>query len=389
MEWLERNLEAYRLVTEVLSELRATMRRDLERIHGESWFRVALPDGLLDRLIESKEREKAIDWYESEYQQVIDYALFSDLLEIIELNAEHFQYIVRLAPSMALLHARFLELEVIRSKLGRTRPVSDGEVAFLRTFHKRFQAALAGVDGAAAVPSTASPTPPTKSSPAAAEVAPPAPAAPTAEPSATNGGGASPRSDRVAGDPPQDTTADPVPADDAGESEGTPPPSAGPRAANQPPRRAATRPPQRPARGAPAATAAVAAEDEQDEPDTDGRESAAGERPSLLQSLEQNDSRNVLRELYREVTGIADGIWTSGTAPSTPIWDTVSTTDWYEGNFSRLGLRPLSDFYEVVSQVTTRIEDGVGRNELQKFLKDINFAQVLLALRDMFQKAGI
>jgi hypothetical protein len=32
---------------------------------------------------------------------------------------------------------------------------------------------------------------------------------------------------------------------------------------------------------------------------------------------------------------------------------------------------------------------GVTRDELQRFLKEVNFAQTLLALRDMFQRNAI
>ncbi len=361
MEWLERNLEAYRLLAQVLTELRTTLRRDLERIHGETWFRTGLPDGMLDRLIDAKEREKAIDWYENEYQEVMDYAVFPDLFEVLELNAEHFPDITRLAPSLALLHARFLELEVIRGKLGRTRPVSDGEVAFLGTFHSRFEAARAGNRSSTKTTTTPSDADDRPSDNGTSEELPASPA-----PAEDGQGQTEPAA------PPATETAPPT-APEAQEPAGGPP------------RRKATRPPQRPAQATATPQPEPAAADVEPPPD----EAPNGKRPSLLQALEANDTRNILRELYREVTTIADGIWTSGTAPSTPMWDAVSTSSWYEVNFSKVGLRPLSDFYEVVSQVATRIDDGVPRADLQKFLKEINFAQVLLALRDMFQKAGI
>lgn len=359
MEWLERNLEAYRLLAQVLNELRSTLRLGLERIHGEAWFRIGLPNGMLDRLIEAKEHEKAIDWYESEYQEVIDYALFPDLFEVIELNAEHFPSITRLAPSLALLHARFLELEVIRGKLGRTRPVSDGEVAFLGTFHSRFETARTSEPSTAPPPSLKATKPAADS---ASEIPPTQPAADDEEPADNEDAAAA--------------AVDPAPTKAR----------RGPKSDQNPPRREATRPPQRSAQ---VSAAAQPAPSTAPDPQPTNGGPPSGKRPSLLQSLESGDSRSVLRELYREVTTIADGIWTSGTAPSTPLWDAVSTSSWYEQNFSKAGLRPLSDFYEVVSQVTTRIDDGVARPELQKFLKDNNFAQVLLALRDMFQRAGI
>jgi hypothetical protein len=105
--------------------------------------------------------------------------------------------------------------------------------------------------------------------------------------------------------------------------------------------------------------------------------------------MENNDDPAVLREVYREVTGIAEVIWTTDEIPTTAIWDRVSTNVWYEASFSSLELRPLSDFYELISQVRTKRKDGASRTEIQSFLNDSRFATTLLALRDMFQKNKI
>ncbi len=382
MDWLERNLDAYRLVADILTDLRGTLRHDLEAIHGDTWFRTGLPPGLLDRLIAAKEEEKSIDWYESEYQQVIDYAVFPDLLEILEHNAGHFRDLTGLAPSPALLHARFLELEVIRNKLGRTRPVSDGEVAFLKTFHARFRRA---VDERSR---TASERP----RPSHTDAGPPSADEPEA--SADGSGARAPAEGVTAPEPaPDPAAAAPDDAPDRDDGEPRHPATAEPAAApsdgeRATPARAPTRPPQRLVRTT--VDAATAPQPAADDTTADaGPRDGARRRPSIAEALDSNDSRSVLRELYREVTSIADGIWSSSAPPSTPMWDLVSTSTWYEHNFSTLQLRPLSDFYEVISKVERKMDEGAGRDELQRFLKDSNFAQVLLALRDMFQKAGL
>ena len=105
--------------------------------------------------------------------------------------------------------------------------------------------------------------------------------------------------------------------------------------------------------------------------------------------MEKGDDLTVLRELYREVTGIAEVIWTTEELPTTAMWERVSTNPWYEQNFSRLELRPLSDFYEIISQVREKRRAGVPKKQIQSYLNDSNFATVLLALRDMFQKNKI
>jgi hypothetical protein len=106
-------------------------------------------------------------------------------------------------------------------------------------------------------------------------------------------------------------------------------------------------------------------------------------------ALEGNHHQVVLRELYKEVTSIAEGIWTKDIPPAARVWDRVSVSSWYSENFSGLGLRPLSDFYDIIAKVDQQMRAGVSRDELQRFLKEVNFAQTLLALRDMFQRNAI
>ena len=109
----------------------------------------------------------------------------------------------------------------------------------------------------------------------------------------------------------------------------------------------------------------------------------------LSDALSTNDPRTVLRELYREVTAIAEGVWSSEVTPAPLVWEQVTSSDWYERNFSRLGLQPLSVFYEVTSKVDKKVRGGADRKELQEFLKETNFAKTLLSLRDMFQANNI
>jgi hypothetical protein len=109
----------------------------------------------------------------------------------------------------------------------------------------------------------------------------------------------------------------------------------------------------------------------------------------LREALGSNDHRTVLRELYREVTSIAEGVWTNDVTPATLVWDQVTASEWYENNFSRLGLQPLSVFYDVTAKVEKKMNSGAGKAELQEFLKETNFAKTLLALRDMFQANNI
>ena len=377
MDWLEQNIDAYRIVSEILGELRLTVRQRLEQIHGEEWYRKGLPDDVFKRLIAAKEREKSIDWYEGQYQQIMDYAVFADLLEILEHSPEAFSSFTSLAPSTALLNARFLELDVMRAKLGRARPISETELSFLGTFHLRFRKAVQEADeGSDDVDVTTperevisqpkiEPVTPPEPEPAE-EVPPPAASSPpqravqTDVDDATTTTGAkaiSKESSDSEGAASTSNVEDDIPSnespDEAAEAEETdaPPPS-------------------------------------QTKGPVDEISKAIGPE-KLDEALSSNDHVAVLRELYREVTGIAEGVWSSEITPAPMVWDKVTASDWYELNFSRLGLQPLSVFYEVTAKVDKRVREGADRKELQEFLKETNFAKTLLSLRDMFQANNI
>jgi len=95
----------------------------------------------------------------------------------------------------------------------------------------------------------------------------------------------------------------------------------------------------------------------------------------------------VLTALYQEVTALADGLWNGSiTSLQTRAWERVRESIWYNENFVKLGLRPISDFFGLFDAAVERTRAGASRNDLQDFLKDHNFVQVLLALKDLFRR---
>jgi hypothetical protein len=390
MEWLEQNIDAYRIVSEILGELRLAVRQRLEQIHGEEWYRRGLPEDVFKRLIAAKEREKSIDWYEGQYQQIMDYAVFADLIEILEHNSEAFPSFMGLAPSTALLNARFLELDVMRAKLGRARPISETELSFLGTFHLRFRKAVQDAKEETVEPA---PAPEEPEEEAAAVTAPPESEIASA-----------PETEK---EPEKEEMPEPEPIV---EQVPEPPTAAPPRRAVQ--TGAGNGAASGAAEAASEATSSASTEAEEDVPSDaahdepeaeEGVPNAVPSRPKgpddeiskavgpkkLQEALSTNDHRTVLRELYREVTAIAEGVWSSEVTPAPLVWEQVTSSDWYERNFSRLGLQPLSVFYEVTGKVDKKVRAGADRKELQEFLKETNFAKTLLSLRDMFQANNI
>ncbi len=351
---MEQNLDAYRILAQILGDLRTTVRDELEKRHGSEWFRVGLPPGVLDRLIERKEKEKAIDWYESEYQQLIDFATFSDLLEIIEHDGDLVPHLRTVAPSPPLLHARLLELEVMREKLALARAVSESELSFLGTFHIRFQQALmAEIKPAAPEVEVA---PENAGEPEAPKEAAPKPEAPPEK--------------EASGKTKSTETKRPTPI-----SEVQPPPQAEPAPSQQTATGEVV--PEAPAAAAEPAPSAAAGADEGDR------------RHPVEQAMDHGDNTAVLRALYREVTTLAEELWNTEVPPSPTIWNRVRVHSWYQDNFSDLGLKPLSDFYDIIGRVYQKMENGLAKDELQELLRENNFAKVLLELRDMFKKNQI
>lgn len=369
MDWIEHNLDAYRVIAEILTDLRPLVRERVEAKHGKEWFRNGIPEDVFERLIHNKEQEASIDWYENRYQEVISYAVFPDLFEIIIANADLFGPILKLAPSQSLLNTRFLELEVMRCKIGRARQISEAEINFLTSFHLRFRRAvqaLKGTDGGASGPAWIDGS-------TGAERSEPQP------------------SDEASSSPAEPVTASENPTNDIADDETRV--SRNHQAAGRPPMRLASPTKVAEADGPQEATVEATHEIEDPAEAAEGTSAEPAQRESVAtiinRAMEDGEDAVVLREVYREVTGIAEVIWTTEEIPTTAIWDRVSTNTWYESNFSRLELRPLSDFYELISQVRNKRKSGAAKAEIQSFLNDSKFATILLALRDMFQMNGI
>jgi len=63
----------------------------------------------------------------------------------------------------------------------------------------------------------------------------------------------------------------------------------------------------------------------------------------------------------------------------------VRESAWYETRFSALRLRVVSDFYDLLRNVQERMAAGTSRTDLHEFLKERNFAQLLMELREFFR----
>lgn len=332
MAKIDINLDAYRLAAECLFRIRQLMRETLKAAHGEDWAQEGIPEELYGHLNSRRIREASINWHLSDSADLLDYTGFTNIYDIIAANESLLGLFSSLAPDPNVLRIRFLELDTILNRIAYVRPVADTEVGFLVSFDERIRRL-------AAVPAAQRPA---AAKPAAVKSTQKRDSKATPEPVPTE-----PKSPPVA--PVKEKRADAAPV-----TEAPPPPAAEPPAATPGPA------PQKPA-------TEVQGDSHLDEALMAGRDNV------------------VLAALYREITSLADGLWTQAAPALAVTWERVRESDWYNDRFAKLGLKSVSDFYGLVEEARERLLGGTSRNELQEFLKERNFAQVLLSLRELFR----
>jgi hypothetical protein len=330
MSKLDTNLDACQMSSEILLRLRKIMRESLRAIHGEEWVATGIPEEIREYLTQRQAREASINWNLSDAVDILDFAGFLTLYEIMAATPQLLQRFLPLAPDASVLRIRFLELDTILNRIAYARPISEGELGFLVTFDERLKkTASAPAPAVEEVPApapvrpgrtAAAPTPPAK-------VAPPPPPAP-----APRGGAPAPQPEAAPQKPAAPAEPEPVPAP------------------------------------------VVAA--------------AGPIGPQELESaIKRGDNKVILTALYQEVTALADGLWNGSVASlQARTWEQVRESQWYHDRFTKLGLKPISDFFGLFDTAKEKMGTGTSRNDLQEFLKDHSFVQVLLALKDLFRQ---
>ena len=348
MTKLDTNLDACQLSGEILMRLRKIIREGLRNAYGKTWEEIGVPGDIREFLIQRQAREASINWNLSDSVDTLDFAGYLNLYDIISATPHLLQRFLPLAPDAHVLRIRFLELDTILNRIAYCRPISESDLGFLVSFEDRLKKTPATVPVAVeeeAVPPAPVPAPvrpaarPTQ---AAVAKAPPAPSA-----------------DRPAGP----------------EAKPEPPPAATPQPAEQStPSQPAMQPlPEAPAtepqRTPPAVAAALVGPQE------------------LETALKRGDNKTVLTALYQEVTSLADGLWNGAvTSLQARTWENVRESQWYRERFAKLGLKPISDFFGLFDTAKEKMLAGTSRNELQEFLKEHSFVQVLLALKELFRQ---
>jgi hypothetical protein len=354
------SIEAFRIVGEILTTLRVSLRAGLEAGFGPRWFEVALSRALFDRLVARKERERAVNSFNESYFTLLEYADFLDLQEICMAHPEAATFLAAFGGNPKIWQARFLELQSLRDKLAGLRDVNDAEVGFLQHLVRRLSLAIPADTGPSPDRSVWGDraTAPTNGS-TRGDGAPPFPDAtapetftqPAIVPRVGPAGASSAAATPV-------VTAAPEPATGHGGTSALPPvirPALVPGAALRPP-----------------------------EPTLPGNGDGSSE--DLDQALAAGDDKVVIAALYREVLKLSEHIMDSRGPLASPVWDKVTESAWYARRFATLGLRPVSDFYNLYQAVREQVREGATNQELQFFLQAHAFQQVVLAVGVFFHQ---
>ena len=133
----ERNLDAYRTLGDILTALRVALRTELEKEFGPQWFAAALPAGILNRLVERKEKEKAVNAFDDSYYSLLEYADFEDLKEICLAHPTTVPFLKAFGGNRQICLTRFMELQGLHEKLAGLRTINKAELSFLQHLVRR------------------------------------------------------------------------------------------------------------------------------------------------------------------------------------------------------------------------------------------------------------
>ena len=187
MAKLDLNLDAYRLIAELLSRLRQAIRQELRQRAGDAWEEL-LPEDLRLFLAQRRQREQGVSWFATDSFDLLDYAGFADLAEILATTPSLLQRLDWLPPTNreTMLRVRFLELDTVFQRVAYARPVSELEMELLAGLGERVKRSLEGIAPAKETPPTPKPAPaPSPAAETAAAPAPPKEKPPAAAPPST------------------------------------------------------------------------------------------------------------------------------------------------------------------------------------------------------------
>ncbi len=340
---------------------------------GELWYREGLPSDVFRRLVVRKENETPLDRFSGDYEELMTYANFRDLGDIIVGNDVLKNRLTILEPrDGASLLDRLHELEEMRRSIASNKATNKDDEARLKRYFDEFRSAIKGAKAPAEAPSSIQP----KSSRKPVGKRPEEetldsifdedePPAPAPEPA--------PRPGRLV-----------VKVSSSGlhkaAENSTPPPKADP--------------PSRPATDWTSENAAVGSIEtpvthvsSRPGPDDSATEGPVEEAERVERALRDGDDAAILKALHVEVTEIADGMLRRDPKHGHLVWEVVGRRGWFDEHREAFKLDPLERFYGLADTFLEAFASGAKSSELKKILADVGFSKMLLELREMFLNA--
>jgi len=332
---------------------------------GELWYREGLPSDVFRRLVVRKENETPLDRFSGDYEELMTYANFRDLADIIVGNQALKERLTVLEPrDGASLLDRLHELEEMRRSISSNRSASDEDAAKLKSYFDEFRAALKRGKPPARKSSgrpSGPPRPRAESTPeeetleSIFEQDEPAPPASKPRPGrlvvkvSANGirnaaAGAETRPETETPPSPRETVASEI------GSMKTPVTDVSPRPG----------------------------------PQTGDSKGPIEEVEGIERSIRDEDDAAILKALHVEVTEIADGMLRRDPKHGHVVWEKVRHRGWFDANLEEYELEPLETFYRLSDEFLEAYASGAKSSELKAILAEAGFSKMLLAMREMF-----
>lgn len=362
-----RAIDAKRTLNDLLVNFRRIVHRGLVNYSGELWYREGLPSDVFRRLVVRKENETPLDRFSGDYEELMTYANFRDLADIIVGNDVLKERLTVLEPrDGASLLDRLHELEEMRRAAASGSPISDREEANLARYFDEFRNAVKR--GSRPTDDPKPPAPPRV----------PKPAPPTAD----------------------EETLESIFDDDE------------PPAAKQPSRRgrlvvkvssgglrdgsgATDQATVAPRRAPPAATSVSVTDEvgsvETPVTDVSSRPGGGDDEGGLIDELEKieralrdGDDAAVLKALHVEVTEIADGMLRRDPKQGHLVWQLAGRHGWFDRCKDKYALQPLENFYRLADDFLEAFSSDAKSSDLKNMLSGAGFSRLLLDMREMF-----
>jgi hypothetical protein len=151
----DRDIAAYRLMAEILLALRERLDKEMRGLFGQIWLAEQAPEPVRRRLAERNEREDAVAFSQGVRRELIDYADFGDIGEVLQGAGPGI--LDGVFAQRQVLHSRLLELGVVQLKLSLALSLDDQEVALLSTLHGRLGLAQGTAPRAVVTPPVTAP----------------------------------------------------------------------------------------------------------------------------------------------------------------------------------------------------------------------------------------